>query len=284
MKKPFVHLGLALFAAAAVASCSSSPQSPTSPSAAAGGTTSAAADGSTLKATAPTAVSPAGGERVASRQPTLAWTESTGRFGTIAPTYDIEVRTDGAVVYTANVSGTAHEVAAAADFDREYTWRVRARQDTAFGPWSAPAVFLSPLPGVAVRSSGGPVGPPRNIPLNEAIGIILAIYDAGNYNIGSGSSRNERNIYIETAVAALHYGHGVWNPQGPDSGWCIKNGGPGRPQSDEVLARCDTREAWDLVIGIGGPSPHWHADYLGRLPGEQAIYPPRPEALDWLPR
>jgi hypothetical protein len=32
-------------------------------------------------------------------------------------------------------------------------------------------------------------------------------------------------------------------PGGGDAGWCIKNGGPGRPQSDDVIARCDTRDA-----------------------------------------
>lgn len=286
MKKSFVNIGVALLATAAVYACSSAPQSPTSPSAAAGGTTTAAADGSTLKATAPTAVSPAGGERVNSRRPTLNWTESTGRFESMAPSYEVQVSAGGSVVYAATVNGTSHEVANESELDTEYTWRVRARMDASFGPWSAPAAFLSPAPGdvVAFGSTGGPVGPPRRIGLGEAVGIIQAIYNAGGYRIGSGSSRGQRNIYIETAVAALHYGHGRWNPQGADSGWCIKNGGGGRPQSDEVLARCDSREAWDLVTGIGGPNPRWHPDPLGRLPGNQAIYPPRAEALNWLPQ
>ncbi len=286
MKKSFVTIGVALFATFTVHACSSAPQSPTSPSAAVGGTTNAAADGSTLKATAPTAVSPGGGERVNSRRPTLTWTESTGRFESLGGlSYDVEVRAGGSVVYAATATGTSHEVENEGEPDTEYTWRVRARLDTAVGPWSAPATFMSPAPGgVAFGADGGPVGPPRHIGLGEAVAIIQAIYNAGGYRIGSGSSRNERNIYIETAVAALHYGHGRWNPQGPDSGWCIKNGGNGRPQSDEVLARCDTREAWDLVSGIGGPNPRWHPDPLGRLPGVQAIYPPRREALNWLPR
>lgn len=285
MKKSFVNIGVALFAAAAVYACSSAPQSPTSPSAAIGGSSTAAADGSTLKATAPVAVSPGNGEQVNTPQPTLSWTESTGRFESIAPLYEVEISKDGAVVYAATAEGTSHQVADSAESDAEYTWRVRARLDTAYGPWSAPFTFIGPPPGaVGFGATGGPVGPPRHIGLGEAVAIIQAIYRAGNYDIGPRSNRGQRNIYIETAVAALHYGHGRWNPQGPDSGWCIKNGGNGRPQSDEVLARCDTREAWDLVSGIGGPNPRWHPDPLGRLPGVQAIYAPRAEALNWLPR
>ena len=171
-----------------------------------------------------------------------------------------------------------------AEFDTEYTWRVRARLDTAFGPWSAPSTFISPVQGtVSVGSTGGPVGPPRTIGVGEALSIIRAIYGAGGYSI-SGGSRGQRNVYLETAVAALHYGHGKWNPQGPDNKWCIKNGGAGRPQSDDVIVRCDSRDAWDLVGGLGAPGARWHTDYIGRLPGNQSVYPPRAEALNWLPR
>lgn len=284
MKKSFVNIGVALLATAAVYACSSAPQSPTSPSAAAGGTTTAAADGSTLKATAPTAVSPAGGERVNSRRPTLNWTESTGTFESMAPSYEVQVSAGGSVVYAATVNGTSHEVANESELDTEYTWRVRARMDAAFGPWSAPAAFVSPAPGevVAFGSTGGPVGPSRNISVGEAIGIIRAIYDAGGYRI-DGGSRAQRNVYLERAVAALHYGHGRWNPQGPDPNWCIKNGGNGRPQSDDVIVRCNSRDAWDIVGGLGGPGARWHADYIGRLPGNQAVYPPSPGSLNGLP-
>lgn len=283
MKKSFVTIGVALFAAAAVA-CSSAPQSPTSPSAAIGGDSNAAADGSTLKATAPVAVSPGNGEQVNTPQPTLSWTESAGRFESIAPLYEVEISKDGAVVYAATAEGTSHQVSDSAESDAEYTWRVRARFDTAYGPWSAPFTFIGPPPGsVGFGASGGPVGPPRNIGVGEAVGILMAIYDAGGYRI-DGGSRGQRNIYLETAVAALHYGHGRWNPQGPDSNWCIKNGGSGRPQSDDVIVRCNSREAWDLVLGLGGPGARWHPDFIGRLPGNQSVYPPRPEALNWLPQ
>ncbi len=38
-------------------------------------------------------------------------------------------------------------------------------------------------------------------------------------DIGSRSTREQRNLYLEAGVAAIHYGHGKWNPQGPDPTW-----------------------------------------------------------------
>jgi hypothetical protein len=84
-------------------------------------------------------------------------------------------------------------------------------------------------------------------------------------------------------VSAVHYGHGKWNPRGPDTNWCIKNGGPGRPQSDDVIVRCSSRDAWDLVSGIGGNNPFWITSYIGRLDNAQQVYPPRASTLALLP-
>ena len=132
-------------------------------------------------------------------------------------------------------------------------FRPRARAADQSGPWSGFAQFRTPERSATTPrpGTGGPVGPPRNIDIGEAVAIIRAIYDAGRYDLGSGSSRDQRNLYLEIAVATLHYGHGIWNQAGPDSNWCIKNGGPGRPQADDVIARCSTRDAWDLVLSIG---------------------------------
>jgi hypothetical protein len=90
-------------------------------------------------------------------------------------------------------------------------------------------------------------------------------------------------LYLEAATAAIHFGHGKWNPRGPDSNWCIKNGGPGRPQADDVIVRCSSRDAWDLIGGIGGGNPTWDWHYIGRLPGEQAVYAPNRAAMNVLP-
>ena len=80
-------------------------------------------------------------------------------------------------------------------------------------------------------------------------------------------------------MAAVHYGHSRYNAKGPDSNWCIKDGGSGRPQSDDVIVRCNSRDAWDLIGGAGGSGYSFHVDYIGRLPGDQNVYPPPRSAL-----
>ena len=114
--------------------------------------TTAAADGSTLKATAPSLIDPIGGARVGSLRPTLSWTDSTGTYATLAPSYDVEVYGGSTLLYTASVNGTSHQVGADANFDQIYSWRVRARQDGAVGPWSASATFQAPQAGAGVTT------------------------------------------------------------------------------------------------------------------------------------
>ena len=150
MKLTFWNTGAAVVATVALSACSGAPQSPTSPSAAIGGEATAAADGSTLKVSAPSLLSPINGARVDTIRPLLSWTASTGNYVGAAPTYDVEVSAGGAVVYTANVAGIEHQPTADTAVDTAYTWRVRARQDGATGPWSAAGNFQSALPGSGV--------------------------------------------------------------------------------------------------------------------------------------
>jgi hypothetical protein len=157
-----------------VAACSGSPQSLTAPSAAAAGTSTAAADGSTLKASAPSLVDPINGARVSSLRPTLSWTPSVGTYASVSPSYDVEVSSGGAIVYTATVSGTSHEVAAEAAYNTAYTWRVRARQDGATGPWSSVGTFESPAGAVGVTSGFRTPDPPpgTRLPLPNESGLV----------------------------------------------------------------------------------------------------------------
>jgi hypothetical protein len=80
--------------------------------------------------------------------------------------------------------------------------------------------------------------------------------------------------WLFEAVAILHYGHPRFNPAGGDRDWCVKDAGGGRPPSDDVIVRCGSREAWDLISGAGanGYSFDWHS--VGRLGSEQNVYPP----------
>jgi hypothetical protein len=280
--------GLAIPSLMLVAACSQSPQSPVSPSLGAGGDATANPDGSLLKVTAPAPVSPENGAVTDGVRPTVTFRNSSGRHASVALGYRVQVfDAAGTVIAELPVaqdpSGQT-SLAAEADLgnDTEYRWRVRAEFQGEAGPWSPIWSFRTP-PRVTIGAAGGSVGPPRNIGIGEAVDIIVTIYDAGRYFIGRGAQRADMNIYLENAVAAIHYGHPKWNPRGPDSNWCIKDGGAGRPQSDDVIALCSSRDAWDLVGGIGGPNPVWVTTYIGRLDRSQNIYPPNPAALGRLP-
>src|SRR4051812_34186943 len=83
---------------AAAVACSKSTTNPTSPSTAATATSDAAADGSTLKATTPSIVSPSGGSQI-SDPIVLTSSKAAGKYGDIAPSYQFQVRSGSTVVY-----------------------------------------------------------------------------------------------------------------------------------------------------------------------------------------
>jgi hypothetical protein len=152
LHKRFVLSSAAALLALAVA-CSKSTETPVSPSSSADPSTAAAADGSTLKASAPTAVSP-----INNAQPegsvVLVATKSQGKFRDITPSYEFEVKNAaGTVVYSRVTGGVAsgnnvsHTVEGSLEFDAPHTWRVRAVLAGANGPWAAAASFRTPSGG-----------------------------------------------------------------------------------------------------------------------------------------
>ena len=287
MNRRMLRLAAGVGAVVFAAACAQNPESPISPSAAAG-TTDANPDGSTLKVSAPTLASPADGAVLESRRPSVTFGNAVGRFTSVALSYRLQVfNTAGnvlgeLVVPQGGGAQTTIDSETDLEFDTEYRWRVRAEFQGEGGPWSEIRSFKT-VARVLIGTGGGPIGPQRNIFIAEAVDILMAIYSAGRWDIGSRSSREQRNLYLEAATAALHYGHSKWNPQGPDPSWCIKNGGPGRPQADDVIVLCQQRDAWDLVISIGGNNPIWHPDYIGKLPSVQFVYPPDAASMRILP-
>lgn len=290
------HVSLAAVAAivALGVSCTTTPMSPTAPSAADGGSLAANSDGSTLKVSAPAVVSPFDSERIDSRRPIFVWLNATGKNGSVGLAYEIEVRDEAdRVVYHAIAGETpgngSHTVPFDLNYDTPYAWRIRAALGDDRGPWSVWGNFRTvtpPAPTTPTVSDGGgdgTVGPPRTIDFAEVYAILKRIHDQGRFNLGASSSRQYRVNFLFGAVAAVHYGHPRWNPAGPDTRWCVKDAGGGRPPSDDVVARCDTREAWDLIISAGGHGYQWHADYIGRLPTAQNIYPPGRSSLLFIP-
>ncbi|MGE3277242.1 MAG: hypothetical protein AB7O67_19175 [Vicinamibacterales bacterium] len=170
-----------------------------------------------------------------------------------------------------------------------YYWRVYATDGETTSAFSSVLSFTTPAapapapppgtPPPGTNPPPGPVGQPRTISIDEALAIVRMVHDREGWNLGSGSSREQRVQFLFRAAAAIHYGHPVYNPQGPDANWCVKDAGGGRPPSDDVLVRCDSRDAWDLIGGAGASGYSFHTDYIGRLPGGQNVYPPPLSAL-----
>ncbi len=288
MLRSIAFRGLAVPSLLLVAACSQSPQSPVSPSVAAG-SSAANPDGSTLKVTAPTPVSPINGDRIESTKPTFVFGNATGKFASTTPTYRIQVF-DGAggFVGERTVDQGAGQTSYTSDVDLAYeadfTWRARAELQGEPGPWSASAAFKTPVRPVAGGAFTGGVGPRRSIFFGEALSIMIRIHDELRIDLGSRSSREFRVDFLFAAVAAIHYGHPRFNPAGPDPSWCVKDAGGGRPPSDDVLVLCQSRLAWDLIGGAGANGYFWAPHELGVLPGVQNVYAPPVSSLNFLNR
>jgi hypothetical protein len=188
-QKRFV-LCLATAVLALAAACSKSSETPVAPSSTVDGTAGAAADGSTLKVTAPVPVSP-----VNNAQPdgtlVLVASKSQGKFTDVTPSYEFEIKNSaGNVVYSRVTGGVgsganvAHTVEGSLEFDTAHTWRVRGVQAGAVGPWSTAASFKTPSGGYIRdnevfdpltngRTVGEIVGPVTFIP---GVGVRLDTY------------------------------------------------------------------------------------------------------------
>lgn len=164
---------------ALVAACSSPSGSPTSPSAA-GGSTAAAADGSTLKTLPPQARAPGEGATV-STTPDLMAEPTIGKFWSVAVRtlhFQLsEAENFGALtdegVATADASGlVTYRVQKAQRTGAKVFWRVRAELESSASPWSAVRSFTvggtatptpTPSPGGGARTPNPPAG--QRLPL-----------------------------------------------------------------------------------------------------------------------
>lgn len=128
------------------------------------------------------------------------------------------------------------------------------------------AVLLAPAPASAQVS-------PEAI-----VQIAKAVHDAEGWDLGARSTRDTRNRYWARVMAIVHFGHPTFN-RNPDPRWCLKDGGNGRPQTDDVGTLCATREFWDFIGGVGadGYSFRVGAHPGERLGPEQNVYPPTRE-------
>jgi hypothetical protein len=139
--------------------CGKTAPAPTSPSASVQPDAGAAADGSTLKSTTPSLVSPSGGGQVTDPV-VLTSSKAAGKFADIPLSYQFQVRSGSTVVYDSGSVGgvgsgnnVTHTVPSTAlNSDTDYTWRVRATYQGAVGSWSSDGTFKSPI-GAFIRGN-----------------------------------------------------------------------------------------------------------------------------------
>jgi hypothetical protein len=129
-------------------------QTPLAPKPPTGDANAKAADGTTLKAGAPTLVSPVNSAAVNTQRPTLTVSAAAGQFANQSFQYEFEVQTDaGAVVTRATVAATSFTVPNDLGADSAFRWRARAVLSGAFGPYSGLSRFTTPRAAPGVGSS-----------------------------------------------------------------------------------------------------------------------------------
>ena len=165
MTKKLLLFGFAAVAAVAMA-CGEQASTPAAPTpAVSSDTAAAAADGSTLKASAPAPQQPANGSTAESLTPNLVIANSTLKYlGDVSLTgsiqYESMVETqagaqvmDGKTASYPGIDISAYRVPAnILQTDTLYRWRARAELGSSFGPWSAYWTFSTPKSGAGLPS------------------------------------------------------------------------------------------------------------------------------------
>ena len=262
MFKTLPCLGAAC-ALAFAAACNSTPSSPTNDAGA--GTAlvgDAAADGSTLKVSAPTPVSPTGDLRLENRRPTMTADNANGRFANVPFTYEFQLLDDaGRTLRTQQVpqgSGrTTWVYPEDLERDTPYRWQVRALYEGAFGPWSPQARFFT----VAEKRTPDPP-PGGRIPRPDwAAPIVFAAFaqrpDLVRRSCQSHGGTWEFMDYIvdQLRLEDTRFGYNCkrGNCADPSHDVIAYNRGPGPDQG--------ARDVWiiDVILGHCGdaPAPTW---------------------------
>jgi hypothetical protein len=148
-RKTYAMFSVCALAASVYACSSANPATPVAPSTQ--GPTSAA-DGSTLKVSAPAAVSPANDLKLTSPVVDLSATPSTFQFNPSSPValqYRFQIfNAAGTMVENALVSGTTYRVSGTLVPNSRHTWKVRAEAQGQAGPFSNAASFITEDPAI----------------------------------------------------------------------------------------------------------------------------------------
>ena len=266
--------------ALALSACSGTPRTPASPTGESATAGALNPDGSNLKVTAPSGLSPSGGT-VDSRRPTLSFNGSTGRFQPAPITgYELEVfNSNNTIAYNRASVGTVHTLESDLTFADTYTWRVRARIGDQFGPWSSSGSFRTPDPPAPpppappppptggglpfpVPAECGPGGPGNRIACVLAVAAQSVEWQGCAAGAGTRCHRFTRQV-----VFALSQSDPNWKmiQAAPGGHACnCSSCGP----SDGTMFREDTTvyagtQVFDMIVGAGGPTPSLSWSFVG---------------------
>ena len=281
MKRTMLQGGLVAVALAALAvSCSNTPETVLTPSSVTEVTSFANPDGSTVKATAPTNLSP-NGVTLTTRRPTLSFTNSTGRYAGVGFAYELEIQdAAGTVLYSRTIGETAgsssHTVETDLAFATTFWWRARGRLGTQAAPWSGFAQVRTPDPPpptttttttVPPTTGGGGALPfpipaecgPQPSPANRLPCVLAVAAQSAEWaqcarGIGIGCHRFARQVVYALSQSDPGYRMIAAAPGGQscNCNFC----GP----SDGSMFREDTtvyngNQVFDMIGGAGGPTP-----------------------------
>ena len=270
--------GWMMASALLLAACSGTPRTPASPTGESATTGALNPDGSNLKVTAPSGLSPSSGN-VDTRRPTLSFNASSGRFQAAPITgYELQVfASNNNMVYTRTVSGTVHMLEEDLTFADTFTWQVRGRIGDQFGPWSAVGQFRTPDPPpppptaptsptgglpFPVPASCGPGGPGNRIAC-----VLDVASQSAEWNGCAAGSGTRCHRFTRQVVFALAQSDPNWKmiQAAPGGHACNCNFcGP----SDGTMFREDTTvyggsQVFDMIVGAGGPTPSLTWSFVG---------------------
>jgi hypothetical protein len=264
--------------ALAIAACTGTPQTPASPTGTTATDSALNPDGSNLKVTAPSGLSPSSGT-VDSLRPTLSFNGSTGRFQPATLTgYELEVvNSNNTIAYSRAAVSTVHGLESDLTYADTFTWRVRARLGDQFGPWSAAVSFRTPDPPAPppppptptgaglpfpIPAACGPGGPVNRIAC--VLGVAAQSVEWQGCAAGSGTRCHR---FTRQVVYALSQSDPNWKSiQAAPGGHACNcfSCGP----SDGTMFREDTTvyagsQVFDIIVGAGGPTPSLGWSFVG---------------------
>jgi hypothetical protein len=148
MKRTYSLAAVFAFALASLTISACSDDSPSAPTQTPGGASSGVGE-STLKATAPTPLTPINDVTISGMRPTLQVASASGQFVNQNFAYNFEVmNASGALVNHTTLPGTSWAFPEDLATNAQYRWRARAMLDGVGGPWSATHTFRTQsLPG-----------------------------------------------------------------------------------------------------------------------------------------